>query len=249
MTNYIKADIRRILHKNTFLTAVGIFLALYAGMVFIYFNPSFTADMYVAKITSYLSYFPLIVGLFVFVSVYADDFKCKSMQVAIGYGFSRSRIIAAKLVESCLLLTGVGIITGVLINIVPSMIGLGMDGLQHLNLILTIVAEILRTASYIAISAIAIFASQNAVNGIIFYVLFSTKSVYIILSMILGQDIIVNTIGDLTKYLYTSQLYIARTVIIQHGTIGVAPIVAIVVYVLLPTVISAVIFRKKELEF
>mgnify|MGYP007039832752 CR=1 FL=1 len=28
MTNYIKADIRRILHKNTFLIAVGIFLAL-----------------------------------------------------------------------------------------------------------------------------------------------------------------------------------------------------------------------------
>ena len=49
MTNYIKADIRRILHKNTFLIAVGIFLALYAGMVFIYFNPLFTADMYVAE--------------------------------------------------------------------------------------------------------------------------------------------------------------------------------------------------------
>lgn len=249
MTNYIKADIRRILHKNTFLIAVGIFLALYAGMVFIYFNPSFTADMYVAKITSYLSYFPLIVGLFVFMSVYADDFKCKSMQVAIGYGFSRSRIIAAKLAESCLLLTAVGIITGVIINIVPSVIGLGMDGSQHLNLTLTIVAEILRTAGYVAISAIAIFASQNAVNGIIFYVLFSTKSVYIILSMILGQNIIVNTIGDLTKYLYTPQLYAARTVIIQHGSVGAAPIVAIVVYVLLPAVISAIIFRKKELEF
>ena len=249
MTNYIKADIRRILHKNTFLAAVGIFLVLYAGMVFIYFNPTFTSDMYVAKITSYLSYFPLIVGLFVFMSVYADDFKCKSMQVAIGYGFSRSRIIAAKLAESFLLLTGVGIITGVLINIVPSMIGLDMDGSQHLNLTLAIVTEILRTAGYIAISAIAIFASQNAINGIIFYVLFSTKSVYIILSMILGQDIIVNTIGDFTKYLYTPQLYAAKAAIIQHGTIGVAPIVAIVVYVLLPAVISAVIFRKKELEF
>lgn len=249
MTDYIKADIRRILHKNTFLTAVGIFLAFYAGMVFIYFNPSFTADMYVAKITNYLSYFPLIVGLFVFMSVYADDFKCKSMQVAIGYGISRNRIIAAKIAESFLLLVGVSIITGVIINIVPFMIGLGMDEVQHLNLTLTIAAEVLRTVGYIAISTIAIFASQNAVNGIIFYVLFSTKSVYIILSMILGQDIIVNTIGDLTQYLYTPQLYAARAVIMQHGTIGVAPIVAIVVYVFLPTVISAVIFGKKELEF
>ena len=107
----------------------------------------------------------------------------------------------------------------------------------------------MRTAGYIAISAIAIFASQNAVNGIIFYVLFSTKSDYIILSMILGQDILVNMTGDLTRYLYTPQLYAARVAVIQHGTIGAAPIVAIVVYVLLPTVISAVVFRKKELEF
>ena len=249
MTNYIKADVSRILRKNSFLTAVGVFFALYAVMVFIYFNPSFTTEMYVAKITSYLSYFPLIVGLFVFISVYADDFKCKSMQTAIGYGFSRNRIIAAKLLESCLLLAGIGVIMGVIVNIVPSVVGLGMDGLQHLNLMLTVAVEVVRTVGYIAISSIAVFASQNAVNGIIFYVLFSTKSVYIILSMILGQDILVNTVGDLTKYLYTPQLYATKAAIIQQKTFGIAFIVTIIVYVIAPAVISAVIFRKKELEF
>ena len=249
MTNYIKADVSRILRKNSFLTAVGVFFALYAVMVFIYFNPSFTTEMYVAKITSYLSYFPLIVGLFVFISVYADDFKCKSMQTAIGYGFSRNRIIAAKLLESCLLLAGIGVIMGVIVNIVPSVVGLGIDGSQHLNLMLTVAVEVVRTVGYIAISSIAVFASQNAVNGIIFYVLFSTKSVYIILSMILGQDILVNTVGDLTKYLYTSQLYATKAAIIQQKTFGIAFIVTIIVYVIAPAVISAVIFRKKELEF
>lgn len=89
MTNYIKADIRRILHKNTFLTAVGIFLALYAGMVFIYFNPSFTADMYVAKITSYLSYFPLIVGLFVFMSVREEK---KVVAKSLGEALKENRV-------------------------------------------------------------------------------------------------------------------------------------------------------------
>ena len=249
MTNYIKADVSRILRKNSFLTAVGVFFALYAVMVFIYFNPSFTTEMYVAKITSYLGYYPLIVGLFVFISVYADDFKCKSMQVAIGYGFSRNRIIAAKLLESCLLLAGIGVIMGVIVNIVPSVVGLGIDGSQHLNLMLTVAVEVVRTVGYIAISSIAVFASQNAVNGIIFYVLFSTKSVYIILSMILGQDILVNTVGDLTKYLYTPQLYATKAAIIQQKTFGIAFIVTIIVYVIAPAVISAVIFRKKELEF
>ena len=249
MTNYIKADVSRILRKNSFLTAVGVFFALYAVMVFIYFNPSFTTEMYVAKITSYLGYYPLIVGLFVFISVYADDFKCKSMQTAIGYGFSRNRIIAAKLLESCLLLAGIGVIMGVIVNIVPSVVGLGIDGSQHLNLMLTVAVEVVRTVGYIAISSIAVFASQNAVNGIIFYVLFSTKSVYIILSMILGQDILVNIVGDLPQYLYTPQLYAAKAAIIQQKTFGIAFIVTIIVYVIAPAVISAVIFRKKELEF
>ena len=249
MTNYIKADVSRILRKNSFLTAVGVFFALYAVMVFIYFNPSFTTEMYVAKITSYLGYYPLIVGLFVFISVYADDFKCKSMQTAIGYGFSRNRIIAAKLLESCLILAGVGVIMGMIVNIVPSVIGLGIDASWHLNLMLTVAVEVVRTVGYIAISSIAVFASQNAVNGIIFYVLFSTKSVYIILSMILGQDILVNTVGDLTKYLYTPQLYATKAAIIQQKTFGIAFIVTIIVYVIAPAVISAVIFRKKELVF
>ncbi len=62
MRNYIGADIRRVLHKQSFLWALGIFAALFVGMVFIYFNPGFTADMYVAKITSFLSFFPLVVS-------------------------------------------------------------------------------------------------------------------------------------------------------------------------------------------
>ena len=249
MTNYIKADVSRILRKNSFFTAVGLFLLLYIIMVFIYFNPSFTAEMYVAKLTSYLSYYPLIVGLLVFICVYVDDFKCKSMQTAIGYGFSRTRIIVAKLLESSLLLLGVGIIMALVVNIVPILIGLDIDSIQHLNLTLTMMVEVLRTIGYIAISAIAVFASQNATNGIIFYVLFSTKSVYIVLSMILGQDIIVNTIGDLTKYLYTQQLYTIKTAIIYQETSVVAFIVSIMVYVIVPTIISNIIFKKKELEF
>lgn len=47
MSNYIRADIRRILRKRSFLNGVGIFAGLFAVLVFIYFNPAFTAEMYV----------------------------------------------------------------------------------------------------------------------------------------------------------------------------------------------------------
>ena len=166
MRNYIGADIRRVLHKQSFLWALGIFAALFVGMVFIYFNPGFTADMYVAKITSFLSFFPLVVGLFLFMPVYADDFKCKSMQVAIGYGIPRGRIILGKLLESAMLLLCIAAIMSVLVVATPFVLGLAPNA-QHLEtLLVTILAEMFRALGYAAISTIPVFFSQNAVNGI-----------------------------------------------------------------------------------
>ena len=79
MNNYIGADLRRIFRKQSFRWAFGAFAGCFAILVFIYFNPSFTAEMYVSKMTSFMSFFPLVVGLPPFLSVYADDFKCRSM--------------------------------------------------------------------------------------------------------------------------------------------------------------------------
>ena len=249
MNNYITADICRILRKQSFGGSISAFLGLFGIMIFIYFNPSFTAEMYVSKITNFLSYFPLIVGLFVFMSVYADDFKCKSMQVAIGYGIPRRNIILAKLLESTLLLLGITVIMEIAILATPMAIHLDPNHVQLKSLAVTVLAEMLRTLGYIAISTFPVFLTQNAVNGIIFYVLLASKTVFIVLSMILGQDILVNIFGDLTKHLYTVQVYSTKVAFIQNEAFIPTLLLALTVYVILPTVISAIGFNKKELEF
>lgn len=43
MSNYIDADICRVLHKQSFLGSLVIFVALFVGLVFICLNPAFTA--------------------------------------------------------------------------------------------------------------------------------------------------------------------------------------------------------------
>lgn len=249
MTNYIMADIRRILRKQSFLGSIDAFLGLFAVMVFIYFNPSFTAEMYVSKITTFLGYFPLVVGLFVFMSVYADDFKCKSMQVAIGYGIPRRTVILAKLLESMLLLLGIAAVMEIAVLATPMAIRLEPNQVQLKSLAVTVLAEMLRTLGYVAISTTPVFFTQNAVNGIIFYVLLASRTVFIILNIILGQEILVNTIGDLTTQLYTVQLYRAKAAFVQDDAFIATLLLALVVYVILPTVISAIGFNKKELEF
>ncbi len=249
MINYIFADLRRIFKKQSFMLAVGAFAGCFAILVFIYANPSFNAEMYVSKITSFMSYFPLVIGLLTFLSVYADDFKCRSMQIAIGYGMPRGRIILAKLLESTILLLITAMVMLVLLIVAPLLLGLAPTTQQITSLVLTAVAEFLRSLGYVAISAVAVFLTQNATGGTIFYVLLSSKTIYIIASMILGQDFLKNTIGDLTKYIYTVMIYTCKANLVQGGQPYLCLIVALLIYVVLPTIISVIGFNKKELEF
>lgn len=239
MRNCIGADIRRVLRKPSFLGAFGVFAALFALLVFICFNPAFTAEQYTAKVTSFLSFFPLIVGLFVFLSVYADDFKCKSMQVAIGYGVPRGKIVLGKLLESALLLLELSAVMVVLILAAPVLLGLAPTARNLELLALATAAEMLRTLGYIALAAVPAFVSQNAVNGIIVYVLLASKTVYIVVSLLLGQEFVINAAGNLTKYLYTSQLYAVQELFVQHEAFCGVLLLAVTGYVAVPTIVSA----------
>ncbi len=249
MYNYILADIKRICHKKSFLMTIGAYIGLFLLMMFIYFNPTFTEIAYVAKTTSFLGYFPLIIGLIVFLSVYYDDFKSKSMQVAIGYGMRRYKVVLSKIIESIVLFVLSIIIIGIITMIVPVLLGLKLNGSQITEILFTLVIEMLRAIGYISISSIPVFYTQNAVNGTILYVLLSSKTIMLLLSIILGQDFIVNIFGNLTKFVYTIGLYGIRSTFMQTGIINMSIVLMIIIYVILPTIISICGFRKKELEF
>lgn len=249
MNNYIFADMKRIFHKKAFLAMSGIYAGIFLLMMFVFFNPTFTADAYVAKTKTFLNFFPLFIGLASFLSIYYDDFKSKAMQIAIGYGIPRYKVVLAKFIESILLLSVIAFCVGVLALIMPLILGLSINETQTAELTFTVFAEMLRAVGYISISAIPVFYTQNAVSGTICNVLLSSRTVFILLTMILGQGFIVNTFGDLSKYLFTTQLYAARSTIVQTGNPGFALVLTVAVYVLLPVLLSAFCFNKKELEF
>ena len=171
------------------------------------------------------------------------------MQVAIGYGMPRSRIILAKLLESATLLLGIAVIMGILVLCTPVALGLAPNTQQLMSLALTVIAEMLRALGYLALSTIPVFFSQDAVAGIIADVLLSSKTVYIVMSMVLGQEFLVDTIGDLTQYLYTTQLYAVKANLMDGNPCIIPFVTALLIYIFLPTIIAIIGFRKKELEF
>lgn len=249
MINYILADSRRIFRKKSFIITFCAYFALFLIMVFIYFNPSFTSDSYVAKTKTFIGYFPFIIGLVTFLSVYFDDFKSKSMQVAIGFGLPRYKVVLSKFLESMILLFLSIFCVFALSLITPIFLGISLNHSQIMELFVNMIAEWLRTIGYFSISTIPIFYTQNALSGTIFYVLLSSKTILLLLTMILGQEIFVHIFGNLTQYLYTTQLYAISSEFIKNGSIGFSLIWSILFYILFPVMLSVISFNKKELEF
>lgn len=71
----------------------------------------------------------------------------------------------------------------------------------------------------------------------------------IALSLVLGQEVFTATFGDLTQYLYTAQLYMAKADLIGGRAFALPFAAALLFYIVLPAAVSVAAFRKQELEF
>src|SRR3712207_8167642 len=77
----------------------------------------YTAEAYVEDCMQLAGFFPLIVGIAIFLSIYGDDLKAKSMQVAIGRGMSRNGVVITKLIEVILLTAITSVAVAIVMNI------------------------------------------------------------------------------------------------------------------------------------
>lgn len=242
MVNYIKADLYRILHKQSFFGVIGTYIALFVLLIFILFNPTFTGAMYVSKIYTFLDFFPLIIGLIIFVSLYVDDVKSNSIQIAIGYGLPRYKIILSKLLECFTLLIITSICISLLVLITPILLEITIDQSQAINLLKTIFMQMIKTISYISISQILIYHTTNSIDGMIMYLLLSTQVIYIVFNIFLEQKFIVDLCGYLNQYLLTNELYIC----LNQNFLTLRMVGIILLYILLPVILSIVVFQERE---
>lgn len=239
MVNYIKADLYRILHKQSFFGVIGTYIALFVLLIFILFNPTFTGAMYISKIYTFLDFFPLIIGLIIFVSLYVDDLKSNSIQIAIGYGLPRYKIILSKLLECFTLLIIISVCILFLVLITPILLDIKIDASQTIDLIKTILLEVIKTMSYISMSQIIVYIAFNSIEGMIMYLLLSTQVIYIVLNILLQQRFIVELFGYLNRYLLTDELYNTPTLLRILGVI--------LFYIVLPVILSITIFQKRSI--
>lgn len=248
MLNYIVADLKRIAHKKS----LWIVLVCFIGFYFVGTQLARVNGGGIPATSTMIGYsgaFPIFLGIPIFLSVYADDMKAKAMQVAIGLGLSREKVILVKIIETVILTTVLALISAIL------MLGTGLvQGISFSELPVSTIVPLylwygLVVLSYIVLLSPALYLTQNYVVGNTLYILLAAEIPANLLSLLLSLKFVKDVIGDGSKYLLTNVLKTQIRALLNQTSIPAFTWVALLIYLVVPTLLAMMVFKKKELEF
>ena len=246
MNRYMKADFYRIFGRvSRYITLLILFIA-FGAFLYIVADGSTPYELVetLTKVVN-LAICPVF-GLVEYGVVYSDDIKAKTMQIAIGTGISRKKVIFTKWVE-IVILTALDVIIFLGIAYVISILRNAVFSGEPLRDVLVLSGfSLIKLAGSAAITSILLFGTMNATLGMILFITSALGILYFIVSAIV-------TIGPLEalhldKYLFTSLLEAAKSRAVI-GTLSVTHIAGIILYLLVFYFLACKVFKKVELEF
>ena len=190
----------------------------------------------------------MIIGISVFLAVYADDFKSMTIISIIGRGNSRLKVILAKFINSVIITGIMFIILALQIFVMSKVMEIEMIHDEALALVLLIIYGILLTIGYVTMAAIAIYGTGNISFSIFMVVMF-----YLIIPTALSLTSMIPFLKslNLSRYEYNGLLMAGfSSIILGMTTSGIVTLIfSFVIYVGASLAIIYAIFRKKELDF
>lgn len=249
MLNYIKADFYRIFRKKSLYTFLVICSLGFIAINFIISGTGYTMDKYLGLTNVLLSFVPIFIGLYVFNAVYTDDLRSKSLQNAIGFGKKRSEIVVVKLLDAIFLLSLFTVLILAHVYLIPSLFGLKLTPDMMTSLNANVLNAFLKTVGYFAITSIAVFFFQKTSSATTVFILLSTGTIHLLLSLLLSQRFIVDMIGNLQPYLF-SEIVQSVSVYVQMQTGNIVVLIIVLLsYIIGATLLATFAFNQKELEF
>ena len=246
MNRYMKADFYRIFGRvSRYITLLILFIA-FGAFLYIVADGSTPYELVetLTKVVN-LAICPVF-GLVEYGVVYSDDIKAKTMQIAIGTGISRKKVIFTKWVE-IVVLTALDVIIFLGIAYVISILRNAVFSGEPLRDVLVLSGfSLIKLAGSAAITSILLFGTMNATLGMILFITSAFGILYFIVSAIV-------TIGPLEalhldQYLFTSLLEAAKSRAVI-GTLSITHIAGIILYMLVFYLLACKVFKKVELEF
>lgn len=250
MRNYIHADIRRILSRTSHAFSMLLLFAIYALAVYLPLRSApVTPETLAAACCSTLSTMIIFFGLFEMIGVFCEDFKVKTMQVAIGLGITRCKVVLCKLLEVVILLA--------LDMLVLTAISLGAGALLGTALPLAVLTDlfvmmlvqgVIGCTAVISLTMIVLFCTQSTVLSIFVYMVLGLDVVRILLQLLplLGFEWLeclhLETL-TLSHFVGTLETRLAAGGLSIPGLLGTAA------YTAIGLAATCKLFAKRELDF
>lgn len=239
MRNLLRADLRRILKR------VSIYVWLF--LIFVVFflsalSKDYTADIIGMEqgVTSLLG--PIMVSIPVFLGVYGREIQAGSMQCVIGRGMSRTKLILTKYLE-CVLMCLFFFFFIWLVFFLRNNVGdAGLTANQNKMLTIFILFVFIKTCGYFAFTTFFFFIAWSVAPGIVALLV----SAFLMPMLFTMLDGFLKT--DFSEFYFNGMIDNAYASI-AAGEIGYTLIPAIVLYIGGALLLTALVFRKKEIEF
>ena len=245
MIRYIKADLYRIFGRGSRFVTLGAFLGVFAAILWTLADSRTPYEM-VEMMTKIMTYICPLFGLVEFGVVIGDDLKAKTMQIAIGTGVSRKKVILAKWFEM-IFLTALDMTVFVAITYVIGRIrGVVFDGEPLRDIIILAVFALVQLAGAVMLTFIVVFHTMNSNLGTVAYIV----TAFGIFGFICEAVITIGPLDQLhlDSYLFSPLLEAAKARMII-GTVSIPHIAGCAAYLVLFYILACAAFKKVELEF
>lgn len=239
MRNLLRADLRRILKR------VSIYVWLF--LIFVIFflsalSKDYTADIVGMEqgVTSLLG--PIMVSIPVFLGVYGREIQAGSMQCVIGRGMSRTKLILTKYLECVLMCLFFFFFIWLAFFLRNNVGDAGLTANQNKMLTIFVLFAFIKTCGYFAITTFFFFIAWSVAPGIVALLV----SAFLMPMLFTMLDGFLKT--DFSEFYFNGMIDNAYASI-AAGDIGYTLILAIVLYIGGALLLTALVFRKKEIEF
>lgn len=245
MNKYMKADLYRIRTRIPRYIVLVIMMAL-MGLILFFVSKEQTIYQMTDMLTKAITYACPLLGLVEYLFVYGDDFKAKTMQIAIGTGVKRRHVVLAKWLEVIILCVIDYVILFAIILFVCLLRGIQLDAGPVVDILILLLFGLVKTTACIGVTMILVFATQGTALGMLLYLAEMTGIVNTIFKLVFSFKHIEKL--RLDRFLLTNLENIACSRMIV-GTFSVGHVLGIIIYFAAFYIIATHVFKRKELEF
>ena len=248
MLNYIHADLHRIFRRPSRLAFIILVFAVALGIQFHdVVSKSYNSVNLTAAAPSLFEIAAIISGIIEIKSVFADDFQAKTMQIAIGLGISRPKVVLVKLIDFAVLSLVDALVFMLLFIICSICVRIHLLGDQLYLLVVTAVGDALFMTLAAAFTMIPVFYLQSAGFAVLFFLIISLDPIGIILSFFGTKEIVMNL--HLLELPYSTVVNTLTTQLSLRNAVPIPQMIGVVIYLAVGYGLTVLAFKNRELDF